>query len=374
MPIYELLQSFTNKQSKTYSSFLQAYSNIKEIKNLPENLSIISDCMVSDKSNKCLSYYINNDMDRVILQLQDHFDIEPFFISILKIFDQKYLKSEFFRVIWKYKKYNRLAFYYGEMCVIHNVFNREFSYYLLEMFYLSKDIRESLVIVSKMQEYQEFFIDMGFGMMVVSKCNCLIEMNRNDSIEMLEFLCYYQDVTNIDLLSQIIFSINSENGLDFLLEIFVKIKSNTIRKKILVNSKEYCTSKGYSEFIIACIEEDPNLMSTIFKVSNCNDEEWCPLKLTQLLLKEEEDADIDDIHVFFKKFNNAMKTVPSKCYNIIEYLLKSNNIDIRIFIFLYIVDRRSFYLNIDNILQKSSEKGKIVSFVKHDILEVKEQC
>lgn len=64
-----------------------------------------------------------------------------------------------------------------ERYIVYNIFNKELCYYLLEVFYTYKEIRDGVVLVSKIQVYQELFGGVLFRNMVVSKMQLF---NRNE--------------------------------------------------------------------------------------------------------------------------------------------------------------------------------------------------
>lgn len=208
MPIIDLLQTFTSKHTQIFSAFLTAYTEIRRMKNIDTNISIIAQCLLTEYnegSSKCLNHYITNELDKLLLQLNQHVDLEPFYCSIVPLHSETYLDSEFFRIVWKYGTFTRLARLYAEKCIAFKLFNNEFGTWVVENFFVSRDC---LIILCEMEEYLKLFNDLGLDYIVVNRINSLIQQGEIYAVDLLDFLVYYSDKTSSDLLEDIMINIS----------------------------------------------------------------------------------------------------------------------------------------------------------------------
>lgn len=315
MPIFDLINNFTSKYSQVFSSFLQAYSDIRQMKNIPQNLLIISQCLLteySQGSSKCLNYYISHDIDKILLQLNEQDNLESFYCSIIHLVTETYLNSEFFIEAWKYKKFFKLAKMYGEKCVSLKIFNSAYAHSLIESFPSSKN---SIVILCEVDEYLKFFKDSNVGEMAVKQVNLAIQMRMYEVIELIEFLVYFEDKSAMDFLSKVEIknidlnelidigkdipktddenqkiivndSYNAEFGYFFL--IFKQIKSVKIRQKVLEFIPYMVESgliglKGCVELVVECIKID--CISVATALNRHESSSWVPLEILDLMHK-----------------------------------------------------------------------------------------
>ncbi|KAM0680801.1 hypothetical protein GINT2_001075 [Glugoides intestinalis] len=211
MPIIDLLQSFTSKHTQIFSAFLTAYTEIRRMKDIETNISIIAQCMLSEYnegSSKCLSHYVTNELDKLLLQLNQHVNLESFYCSIVPLHNEVYLDSEFFRIVWKYGTFTRLARLYAEKCVAFKLFNHEFGSWVVENFFVSRDC---LIILCEMEEYLKLFNDLGLDYIIVNRINSLIKQGEIYAVDLLDFLVYYSDKNSSDLLDDIVIDISTSN-------------------------------------------------------------------------------------------------------------------------------------------------------------------
>ena len=321
MPIFDLINTITSKYSQAFSSFLQAYSDIKQMKNIPQNLSIISQCILAEHSqgsSKCLNYYITHEMDKIFLSLNEQTNLESFYLSILPVVTEGYLNSEFFTEAWKYKRYFQLAKLYSERCLSLKIFNLNFANSLIETFPKSE---ESIVVLCEMDIYLKHFKENNLGAIALEKANSAIKSRNSEIIKLIEFLVYFEDKSSLDLLNMIEFDIpgeqdnrnvckdipthtnvnlndrivgyvtvndscNSEFAYFFL--IFKQIKSVKIRQKILeflpiLVESGFITLEACVEFIIECLKVDSLAVS--MSLNHYQDSVWVPLHIQNLILK-----------------------------------------------------------------------------------------
>lgn len=123
---------FSNKASQVFSSFLSSYNDIRHMKNIPDSLSKMSQCLLNEYNEKCINYYINNEIDRLLLQINEEEILERFYCSILPVMKEEYLISEFFNEVWKHGRFSRLSRLYSEKCISNGIFNVKFGMNLIE--------------------------------------------------------------------------------------------------------------------------------------------------------------------------------------------------------------------------------------------------
>ena len=82
---------------------------------------------------------------------------------------------------------------------------------------------------------------------------------------------------------------NTENNTDplaFLLQIFRRVKSEVIRKKVIKHSVKFINLQKdgmpYCEFLLACIKEDPQVISS-FLIQKIDRADWDVLAVWSLL-------------------------------------------------------------------------------------------
>ncbi|ELA41029.1 uncharacterized protein VICG_01911 [Vittaforma corneae ATCC 50505] len=203
MPIIDLLQTFTSKQTQIFSAFLNSYSELRQMKNVNKNLTLMAQCMLNEYNqgfSKCLNHYLTNEIDKLVLQLHQQVDLEPFYCSLIPLCTEEYLQSDFFRSVWKYGNFYNLAKLYAEKCVALKIFNYEFGAWVIENFVLMK---ESVVILCESVDYLKLFRDIGLDFILINRINSLIKNADESGIDLLDFLVYYADKTSFDLLESI---------------------------------------------------------------------------------------------------------------------------------------------------------------------------
>lgn len=150
--------------------------------------------------SKCLNHYLANEIDKLILQLNQQVDLEPFYCSIVPLFSEDYLQSDFFRLVWKYGSFCKLSKLYAEKCIALKIFNYEFGSWTVENFV---SMKESVVILCESTDYLKLFKDVGLGFVLVNRINLLIKGGDENGIDLLDFLVYYADKTSFDLLETV---------------------------------------------------------------------------------------------------------------------------------------------------------------------------
>ena len=317
MPIFDLISTITSKYTQAFSSFLQAYSDIKQMKNIPQNLSTISQCMLTEYAqgtSKCLNYYIAHEMDKIFLSLSDYSNLEAFYLSIFPIMSEGYLNSDFFNEAWKYKKFYKLAKVYSEKCLSNKLFNSEFADSLIDTFPNSRD---SIIILCEMDAYLNYFKENRLCDTVISLVNDLIKNRKDEVIEIFQFLVFFEDKGSLDILSKIdltcsleqdnkdiaksneleninnnsehldnLESYNSEFRYFFL--IFKRIRSIKIRHKILeilpiLTEYNLVSLSGCVQFILECIKIDSLAIS--LSLNHYEKSQWSPYLIYQLITK-----------------------------------------------------------------------------------------
>lgn len=360
--MFSIFQGFLSKQNQVYSEFIQAYNEIKQLKNIKNNLQIMSNCLILEKSqgqSKCLSYYVLNEIDKVFLNLIFHSegskvepersdiskgilhlssdlgigirslrnkesysrsvgnspsesystqifqknakfsesDLEDFYCSIFNIFDESYLRSDFWNLIWKFKGFSRLCKCYSEKCVEYNVFNLALASYMLEHSLSNPLVLEGLVIVCEMEKYCKYFDEFDFCTQLLNKIKQYARELNDKCIDILLFACYYSDRTGLDLLDRIEIDVSGientkeaitqdltcENQLIFLLKIFREVKSKRIRYKVILESCRITVDNHnmFFNFIIDCIKID----SFVVGMALCKPEpnKWEPNEILRLI-------------------------------------------------------------------------------------------
>lgn len=321
MPIFDLLNTITSKYTHAFSSFLQAYSDIKQMKNIPQNLSVISQCILNEYAqgtSKCLNYYIAHEMDKIFLNLNEYSNLETFYLSILPVMSEGYLNSDFFNEAWKYKKFFKLAKVYSERCLSMKLFNFDFADSLIQTFPDSKD---SVIILCEMDAYLNHFRENKLGDTVISLINSSIQNRRDEAIELFQFLIFFEDKGSLDLLAKIDFihlvdqgsrdiskdipntsehdtleDFNNQSDViefynsefRYFFSIFKHIKSVKIRRKVLelipvLAEHNRIKLTGCFNFILECIKIDP--LSVSGAMNHYQESNWSPLKVHTLIMK-----------------------------------------------------------------------------------------
>lgn len=312
MAILDLIQSFTSKQTQNFATFLSSYSEIRQMKNISSNLILMAQCILNEYNqglNKCLNHYLSNDIDKLILQLSKYSELDQFYCLIFPVFNEEYFKSDFFKIVWKYGNFYRLARLYSEKCVVFRIFNPEFSIWIVNNFV---EMNDSVVILCEYFEYLSHFRDLGLDLILTDRINYLIENKDELGINLLDFLVYYADKTSLEILENIkinfkqniidskindipqeninksidnnIYSSSSELSSSisissYLTLIFKKIKSIIIRQKVVKElfSNKYITRIELNNILLEFIKID---YTSVFELLNeYQDPYWEPYKI-----------------------------------------------------------------------------------------------
>lgn len=325
MPIFSLIQTLGSKHGP-YASFLGACSEIRQMKNTRSSLATMAQCILSEHCegrSKCLEHYASNGIDRAVFHLSTQEDLEPFYIAVLPLFSEKYLRSEFWRTVWKYGKLNRVCKYYCERCAVYGIFNEELANYLMETSTFDPSVREALAVVCGMESYSKWLESMGFGFMVINRINSLVEAMSEDSIDLLNFSCYYENKSCADIMSHVVIRLKStgvamdapggtdmvvytdsmpedasetvirlvplSRQLEFLLRIFRDVGSGRVRSKVLEEGCCISRSRGreegrvFANFIIECAKLDPGSVANSLCRPMANT--WSPLDVSRYFLE-----------------------------------------------------------------------------------------
>ncbi|KAI5152451.1 hypothetical protein ENBRE01_2841 [Enteropsectra breve] len=201
MGIYNILQNLGIKSNQIYTVFLEAYSKLRAMKSVPENLGIIAECLLGEKQSnqsKCKSYYLSHEMDQIIIQLHPLCDVEPFFTKILGCFDETYLQTEFFARIWRQHRLPRLSLLYSELCVVFGIFNRSLLEYQQEMYAVDPHVCEGLILLCKEPSYLAMLKASSFGENLVDTANSLLIQQMHCHGALILKNRSYSDIHNID--------------------------------------------------------------------------------------------------------------------------------------------------------------------------------
>lgn len=272
MPIFDLIQALTSKQAQIFSAYLNSYNDIRQMKNITDNLAVIAQCMLSEYNqgySKCISHYLSNEIDKLILQLNHQTDLEIFYCSIIPLFPADYLKSPFFLSVWTYGPYIRLARLYSEKCVSAHIFNLQFCNHVCDNFVIMKD---SIIILCEFDDYLHHFKSIRIDLAFVREANALISIGNEDAVELLDLMIYYADKTGSDCLDFVSLRIplefpDQDSGkktrsvfsslcnvpkltpASFLFILYKRIKSGTIRQKVVLELAEQLKNGGIKEKI-----------------------------------------------------------------------------------------------------------------------------
>lgn len=349
MGLLNLIQGLGTRHSQEYTDFLDACAKLRQMRCIEANLATIARCLTTVRAatqSKCIEYYITHDLDRIILQLHAQTDLEDFFCLVLPVLGEDYLRSEFCKVVWKYGSFHRLCKAYCEQCVMHGVFNRDLAQHLVGMFTKSKDVRDGLILVCKLKEYAFFFEELSLGKAIADRVNDLLNEMSDGVFELLDLLCYYEDVSGVSLVDEISLAGNGarssciiyfdqdtrpgesterdgvyvkkgaegdavytrqdghcaespgrstaedkpdpappyKNRLVFLAAIFRKVKSQALRNRTVMAALAFVTDRYFSEFLTECILNDPGVISDLLS-SKMKRADWSPLGVYEMLVE-----------------------------------------------------------------------------------------
>lgn len=210
MPLVDLILSFTKKHSAVYNSFIEAWLELREARDIGNSLSRMYECLEYEQMkhthHRCLECFIDGEMVHFIYGLQDLVPkqiITDFLVRLVSILPSECFArfDDFFDMVFTSKQDGELAvaLAYSERIVVFGCRARSsLTGYVLRFFFsegpCGEYARACVVYLLCSEETFEYFRRVRFIETVAQQVNRIYLELREDTtlyLSLLQFVSYY---------------------------------------------------------------------------------------------------------------------------------------------------------------------------------------